>query len=79
MAKYRKVALVDARQADSEGTITTLEGVMSYSAGDYICTGPAGESWPVQREIFEATYVLVDDDTDEGEACERCGGASGQT
>jgi len=41
--------------------LNTLEGTHTPRAGDYICTGPAGEQWNVEREIFEATYELVPD------------------
>lgn len=36
--------------------ITTLEGVMSPSVGDYVVKGPMGEFWFIRKEIFEATY-----------------------
>lgn len=54
--EYRKTATVLARQAPTAFTIETEEGTMRGEAGDYICVGPAGEAWPVKREIFEATY-----------------------
>ena len=60
MAKYRKTALVEAEQATESGVISTLEGDMTYEAGDYICTGHKGEQWPVKKDIFEATYELAE-------------------
>ena len=60
MAKYRKTALVEAEQATEDGSIETAEGTMTYVAGDYICTGIQGERWPVKKDIFEATYEIVE-------------------
>lgn len=39
--------------------ITTLEGNMKVSPGDYIITGIKGEKYPCKPEIFEACYDLV--------------------
>jgi hypothetical protein len=36
--------------------LQTLEGVHQLRDGDYICTGPKGEKWNVERSIFESTY-----------------------
>ncbi|TIH27053.1 hypothetical protein D4765_18780 [Subtercola vilae] len=36
--------------------ITTLEGTMAASIGDYIIKGVAGEFYPCKPEIFEQTY-----------------------
>lgn len=36
--------------------ITTLEGVMTAQAGDYIIKGIKGEVYPCKPDIFEATY-----------------------
>jgi hypothetical protein len=41
--------------------LQTLEGQHTLRNGDYICTGPAGEKWNVERSIFEATYELAAD------------------
>ena len=42
--------------------IDTLEGEISFCAGDYICKGIKGEFWAVERTIFEKTYEEVNDD-----------------
>ena len=39
--------------------ITTLEGVMHASPGDYIIKGVKGEFYPCKPDIFEATYDKV--------------------
>lgn len=38
------------------GSITTLEGPVSYEPGDAIVTGTAGEQWPIGRDNFERRY-----------------------
>jgi hypothetical protein len=39
--------------------ISTLEGVMTASVGDYIIRGVKGEFYPCKPDIFEATYEPV--------------------
>jgi hypothetical protein len=39
-----------------EMSITTLEGEMVASVGDYIIKGVAGELYPCKPDIFKATY-----------------------
>lgn len=41
--------------------LNTLEGQYMLRDGDYICTGPKGEQWNVEKSIFEATYEEVKD------------------
>jgi len=36
--------------------ITTLEGIMSADAEDYIIKGIDGEVYPCKKDIFEKTY-----------------------
>jgi hypothetical protein len=33
---------------------------MQGNPGDYLITGVAGEQYPCKKEIFEATYELVE-------------------
>jgi hypothetical protein len=54
--------LADPRRSHETWMLKTLEGEHTLRAGDYICTGPAGERWNVAREIFEATYEPVQKD-----------------
>jgi hypothetical protein len=61
MREYTKTAPTWAVQMTEDFEVETLEGVMQASAGDYLCRGPKGEYWPVQREIFESTYQLVEE------------------
>ena len=64
MRARKKPIIVDVVQADRDGTVYTLEGAMTYEAGDYIVTGPLLEKYPVKRHIFEATYDVLDGDTE---------------
>jgi len=41
--------------------ISTPEGVMIASRGDYIIKGVQGEIYPCKPDIFEATYEFVKD------------------
>lgn len=41
--------------------ITTLEGVMEASVGDWIIKGVKGEFYPCKPDIFEATYEACHD------------------
>lgn len=48
---------------DSSGNhyISTLEGNMSISPGDYIIKGVQGEFYPCKPDIFEQTYEKADE------------------
>ncbi len=62
MPKYRKKPIViEAVQVPKEFSVETMEGVMTGKPGDYLVTGVKGEQYPVDREIFEETYELVED------------------
>ena len=41
--------------------ITTLEGVMTASMGDWIIQGVNGEIYPCKPDIFEKTYEKVEE------------------
>ena len=38
--------------AQQPGTVQTLEGTVTYQAGDYIMTGPKGEQYPISPAKF---------------------------
>lgn len=42
--------------------ISTLEGLMFITEGDWIVTGPRGERYPIKGDIFAETYERVPDD-----------------
>lgn len=41
--------------------ISTLEGIMEASPGDWIIRGVKGEFYPCKPDIFEATYEKVEE------------------
>jgi hypothetical protein len=43
------------------GRISTLEGDLIVTPGDYIITGVKGEHYPCKPDIFEATYEKVEE------------------
>ena len=46
---------------DNEITISTLEGDMKVSDGDWIIKGVNGEFYPCKPDIFEKTYEPVEE------------------
>jgi hypothetical protein len=57
---YRKLpVVVRARPAVEGEQITTLEGTMTASDGDYIIEGVKGEQYPCKPDVFRATYEEV--------------------
>lgn len=56
---FQAGGIADVSAGHGEWKLKTLEGEHALRPGDYICTGPAGESWNVERAIFEATYELA--------------------
>lgn len=44
-----------------ELTISTLEGKLEVTVGDYIIKGVEGEFYPCKPNIFEKTYEMVGD------------------
>ena len=51
-------SLLSLKQSN-EIIISTLEGNMIVSIGDYIIKGIKGEFYPCKPDIFEQTYELV--------------------
>lgn len=45
--------------------IKTLEGNMKVNVGDYVIQGVKGELYPCKSDIFEATYEVVEGDSNE--------------
>lgn len=59
---YRKrPVVIRARRIPEPFTVETLEGTMQGKAGDWLVTGLKGEQYPVDDEIFRATYELADE------------------
>lgn len=47
---------VGVRFAAAPGVCDTLEGPVSFAAGDPVLTGARGEHWTMQRARFDRTY-----------------------
>lgn len=47
-------------QSTSVAYVQTDEGELGREVPFYLCQGPAGEWWPVRKDIFEATYGRAD-------------------
>lgn len=62
MKAIKKPVIVNFEYAQEDGVIQTLEGLMSYKAGDIIITGVKGEKYPCRRDIFEETYEILKDE-----------------
>lgn len=45
--------------ADVAMSVTTLEGEMRFTEGDYVIRGVEGEFYPCKRSVFEASYEEV--------------------
>ena len=50
---------VQVRFARTPGICHTLEGDVRYETGDAIVAAPAGDRWPVRREVFRERYEPV--------------------
>ena len=60
--KYRKKpVIVTAYQCTKDEIISTLEGDMKATAGDFIITGVKGERYPCKPDVFYQTYEEVDE------------------
>lgn len=60
MKVRKKPVIVEAYQTDKEIIISTLEGDMKASKGDWIITGVNGEQYPCKQDIFMKTYEFID-------------------
>ena len=62
VARFRKKpVIIEAYQTEDEMVISTLEGDMIASPGDWIITGVNGEQYPCKPDIFEKTYEPMND------------------
>lgn len=55
-----KDSLLGVNEGSRRFAISTLEGAMSVSDGDWIIRGVQGEFYPCKPDIFEETYEPVD-------------------
>ena len=62
VARFRKKpVIIEAYQTEVEMVISTLEGDMIASPGDWIITGVNGEQYPCKPDVFEKTYEPMND------------------
>lgn len=47
------------RPDPGEWEVHTWEGILTAHDGDYLVKGVKGELYPIQREIFEETYEVL--------------------
>lgn len=40
--------------------VYTIEGIMNGKSGDWLMVGVKGEMYPCSKEIFEATYDVIE-------------------
>ena len=60
--KFRKKpVVVEAYQTSESMEIDTLEGKMKADPGDWIITGVDGEQYPCKPDVFQKTYVEIED------------------
>jgi hypothetical protein len=55
----KKPVPVEVTFAAEDGVCNTLEGEVRFHAGDALLTGSGGESWPIRRDLFLASYEAV--------------------
>ncbi len=59
-SRWRRVGTVQARPARECEVVTTLEGPVTASAGDWVVQGEHGDTWPVPGDEFEHRYRRAD-------------------
>lgn len=59
MREYRKTATTFAVRIAEPFEVDTLEGVMRGQAGDYLACGVAGELYPIDAAVMDASYEQV--------------------
>jgi len=61
---YKKLGVVHATLAFEDGEVETPEGFMAYKAEEHylVSDEPPTHVWPVRRDIFESTYVLIENE-----------------
>ncbi len=61
-ATWRRVGEVRAARVTSPTLVATLEGTATARTGDWVVTGPDGNTWPVPDQFFRLSYVPIVDD-----------------
>ena len=58
----KKPIIVHAKKMDVDFSVNTLEGPITGKAGDYLMFGIDGEKYPCDKDIFERTYDIVEEE-----------------
>lgn len=58
---YKKTKPLWTRELKTSETVKTLEGSITYYAGDYLCKGPSGDIWGQKSESLFKKYESVPD------------------
>lgn len=61
-SRWRRLGTVSARPADDGEVVSTIEGPVTASAGDWVVQGEGGEQWPVPGDEFDRRYRRADVD-----------------
>lgn len=62
---YKKTKPIWAKRLDEQETVDTLEGKITYQAGDYLCKGPMGDIWgQKENSLFKKYNPTVDSKLD---------------
>ena len=60
MKPYRKTSITYAVQIGEPFQVHTLEGLHDGKAGDWLAVGLHGEMYPIDADVFAATYEEID-------------------
>lgn len=58
----KRPIIVKAIQMEEDFFVDTLRGIACGKEGDYLMIGVKGERYPCEREIFEETYMWIDEE-----------------
>lgn len=61
--EYGRQVVLDGGEPTTRCKIKTLEGVMKAYKGDMIIKGIKGEIYPCNKDIFDATYDVVNENS----------------
>jgi len=67
--RARKTKPLWAKRATDSGTLETLEGPVTYQAGEYICRGAADDYWVQPEAILLEKYDESAETDDDGWSC----------
>jgi len=55
---YAKTRPLKAKLLTEAQSVHTLEGILTYNAGDYLCKGEAGDIWGQTAESLHRKYIV---------------------